>query len=404
MKSLKISIATKAALAAIVLGSLLAGCGSPAPDANANKGGSEKGPSTAGGYVLGLVASENGDLRPWGEDSVKGAQLAVDEFNKAGGVDGKLIDLKIEDSASKPEQGKSAAEKLMGDGAIGLVGEVASGITMQMITAASAKGVPIMAVGATKTTLTEGHDNVFRVCYTDAFQGPVMAKFAYDQLKLRNVALMTDKKQPYSTGLSDSFRAYFTKLGGKIVDEQFYESGQTQFSGQLTALKAKSPDGMFMSGYFNETGPIARQAKDAGLNVKMMGGDGWDSNEILTTGGDAILGSFFCNHYNNKETRPEVQDFLKKWAAKYNGTVPATTMGALAYDAMMLTCDGLKRAKTKDSKGLTEALADTVDFPGVSGKITLKGMHGNPPKRALVVQLTKEGQVFAKAYEANEIK
>ncbi|HVT13058.1 MAG TPA: ABC transporter substrate-binding protein [Fimbriimonadaceae bacterium] len=356
----------------------------------------------ANGYKIGLVASLNGAQKPWGDDCRKGAELAAEEFVQNGGVgDGKGIDLMVEDDNSSPEQGKSAAEKLISEGAIGLDGEVASGITMQMEQAAEPKGVPVVAVGATRTDLTKGHDNIFRVCYTDAFQGPVMAKFAYDQLHLRNVALMTDRKQPYSTGLSDAFRAYFTKLGGKIVDEEFYETGQTDFRGILTNVKGKNPDGLFMSGYFPETGPLARQAKESGLDVKMLGGDGWDSAQILQTGGDAIVGQFFCNHYNNNEQRPEVQEFLRKWKAKYGG-LPGTTMGALGYDAMALTLDALKRAKTKDSKGLLEAIADTEGFKGVSGVITLKGMHGNPPKRALVVQLQNDPnnpQVFAKAYD-----
>lgn len=391
-----------AILSALILGAIGCGSGNSGETTGSTAGTSTTGNTAAGdGIKIGLVASQNGELKPWGDDSVKGAQLAIDEFNKGGGIDGKNVVLMIGDSNSKPEVGKSAAEKLMSDGAIGLIGEVASGITMQMEQAAEPKKVPVIAVGATRTDLTKGHDNIFRVCYTDAFQGPVMAKFAYDDLGLRNVALLTDKKQPYSTGLSDSFREYFTKLGGKIVDEQFYESGQTNFQGQLTNIKSKNPDGLFMSGYFNETGPIARQAKDAGLSVKMLGGDGWDSNEILQSGGEAIYGSYFCNHYNNKEDRPEVKNFLEKWAAKYSGSVPATTMGALAYDATLLMCESLKKAKTKDSAGLKDAIAETEDFKGVSGSITLKGNGGDPPKRALVVELTKDGQVFAKAFDVD---
>lgn len=399
----------------LLAGLLVAGCNGGGGDTGGDTGGGPvaSGKGTEGGntgfkndptgYKIGLVASLNGDQKPWGDDCRKGAELAVDEFNKAGGVDGtKGVNLMVEDDASKPEQGKSASEKLMSDGAIALVGEVASGITMQMEQAAEPKAVPVIAVGATRTDLTKGHSNIFRVCYTDAFQGPVMAKFAYDELHLRNVALITDKKLPYSTGLSDAFREYFVKLGGKIVDEQFYEQGQTQFQGLLTNLKAKNPDGLFMSGYFPETGPLARQAKEAGMtNVKMMGGDGWDSSEILQTGGDAIVGQYFCNHYNNNEKRPEVQDFLMKWKAKYGGE-PATTMGALGYDATMLTLQALKAAKSKDTKGLLEAIANTENFAGVSGNITLKGNGGDPPKRAIVVQLQndpKNPQIFAKAYE-----
>jgi branched-chain amino acid transport system substrate-binding protein len=359
---------------------------------------------TSGKILIGLVASENGDLRPWGVDCEAGAKLAVAEFNKAGGVGGKEVELRIEDSGSKPEQGKSAAEKLIGDGVLALVGEVSSGITAQMGASAFEKGVPDVAVGATKTTLTDIGNTQFRVCYTDAFQGPVMANFAYKELGLHNVALMTDKKQPYSTGLSDAFRATFVKLGGTIVDEQFYETGQTDFKAQLTNLKAKAPDGIFASGYFPEVGPMARQVKEAGLTVKMLGGDGWDSSEILNTGGEAILGQFFCNHYNNKEDRPAVKTFLDKWKAAYpSNPVPATTMGALGYDATSVVLDALKRAKSLDSKALRDAIDETDAFPGVSGSITLKGNEGNPPKRAIVVTLTKEGQKFAKAYEPTEV-
>lgn len=360
--------------------------------------------ATGDKIVIGLVSSLTGELKPWGDDSDKGARLAVEEFNKAGGVNGKMVDLRVGDSASKPEQGKSAAEKLIADGALAIVGEVASGITAQMAQAAFEKGIPVVAVGATRTDLTDIGGNVFRVCYTDAFQGPVMAKFAYEELGRKRAGIITDQKQPYSTGLSNSFKEYFKKLGGEVVGEEFYNSGDAQFSGQLTNLKAKNPDVIFMSGYFNETGPLARQAREQGIdkNVPLLGGDGWDSREILTTGGDAIVGGFFCNHYNNKETRPEVTDFLKRWKAKY-GSEPGTTMGALGYDGMMLVLQSLKSSSALDSKSLTTAIDNTEAFKGVSGDITLKGMGGNPHKRALVVELSKTGQEFRKAYEWDEV-
>ena len=365
----------------------------PAPTADGN---------TASGDTIkiGLVASLNGDLKPWGADCEQGAKLAVEEFNAAGGVNGKKIELMVQDSQSKPETGKSAAEKLISEGVIGLIGEVASGITAQMAQSAFEKGVPCVAVGATRTDLTDIGSNVFRVCYVDDFQGPVMAKFAYEELGLRNVAILTDVKQPYSVGLSDSFRKYFEKLGGKIADEQKYESQQTQFSSQLTAIKENTPDGLFLSGYFNEVGPIIRQANEMGIKGPYLGGDGWDSREIITNAGDAIKNVYYCNHYKNDEDRPEVKKFLDTWKAKY-GSLPATTMGALGYDATMVTLNALKNASEMNSKALIAALENTEDFPGVSGSITLKGMNGNPPKRALVVGLDPVGmkQVFKKAYD-----
>jgi branched-chain amino acid transport system substrate-binding protein len=405
--------ASGAAIAALVFGGLIAGCTGGDNSSNAQTPTTGQTGATApvanAGQTpikIGLIASENGDLSPWGKDCVKGAQLALDDFNAAGGIPGHTVLLEIQDSGSKPEQGKSAAEKLIADNAVGLVGEVASGITAQIAIAAEAKNIPVVAVGATRTDLTAPpNTNIFRVCYTDDLQGPVMALFGYQELGLRKVGIVTDEKQPYSKGLSASFRKAFIALGGQIVDEQFYESGQSQFGGQVTALKAKNPDGLFMSGYFTEVGQIARQAHDAGLSVPMLGGDGWDSAQIVQYGGDAILGSYFCNHYNNKESRPEVQDFLVKWKSKYpDEPEPGTTMGALGYDATMVTLDALKNDPGLDSKGLAVAIENTVDFPGVTGKITLKGMHGNPPKRALVVKLTKDGQEFAKAYEAADVQ
>lgn len=410
-------------MAALSLAAIMGGC-SPKGGETTNNGGGDnvattdtnteavrgrpapkvEGPKIEGDTIkIGLVASQNGDLIPWGTDCINGAQLAVAQVNAAGGIDGKKVQLLIEDSASTPEGGKSAAEKLASQGVAGLLGEVASGITQLMAQVSYDNGLPHIAVGATKTTITDWGSNVFRVCYTDDFQGPVMAKFAYETLGLRNVAIMTDVKQPYSQYLSKTFREYFTKLGGTIVDEASYESKQTTFTAQLSNLKSKNPEGIFLSGYFNEVGPIIKQAGQAGLtNVKYFGGDGWDSSEIIRSGGAAIVGGFFCNHYNENEDRQEVKDFLAAWKQKYNST-PGTTMGALGYDAAALMMDAIKRAATKDAAGIIAAIEATEGFKGVSGSITMKGMGGNPAKPALVVEVTKDGFVPRKTFQYDEI-
>lgn len=376
-------------------------------------GGGRKMPTAPGVTVsgdtvtLGVVGSLTGDQAPWGKDEIAGAQMAVDDFNKSGKLKGKTVKLETGDSASKPEQGKSAAEKLADDNVIAIIGEVASGITAPMSQVAFDHGLPIVAVGATRTDLSKIGANFFRVCYTDALQGPVMATFAYKELGLHKVAVITDKKQPYSQGLSDSFKEFFVKLGGQVVDEEFYQTGDINFKGILTKAQAAGPGGLFMSGYFPETGPLAKQARQVGINGPLMGGDGWDSSQILISGGDAIKGAFFCNHYNNKDTRPQVQSFLKEWGASHDGQLPGTTMAALGYDATMLVCDALTRAKGLDSKDLIDALAETENYPGITGDITLKGANGDPRKRAIVVQLDPSiggnGQKFAKAYEYKDV-
>jgi branched-chain amino acid transport system substrate-binding protein len=399
------------ALATVVSVGLVGGCksseeqsGSTGTDTKTSSGSTA---ATGDTIKIGVVASLSGDQKPWGEDSKDGAQMAVEEFNAAGGFNGKKIELKVEDSASKPEVAKTAAVKLISDNVIAIVGEVASGHTEQIALATKETGIPVVAIGATRTDLTKGRDNVARVCYVDDFQGPVMAKFAYEEEGIRKVAIITDVKQPYSQGLSESFKQYFLKLGGEVVAELSYQSGDTQFQSQLTELKQKAPQGIFLSGYFTEVGPLAAQARAAGITAKLFGGDGWDSTQILQSGGDAIIGSFLCNHYNNKEDRKEIKDFLEKWKAKHDGKEPGTTMAALGYDAMNLTLDALKRATEMSPKALNEAVQNTENFSGVTGVISLKGHHGNPPKRALVVEVRpmSEGfQVFRKAYDYFESK
>lgn len=341
---------------------------------------------TGNSIKIGLIASLSGPQKPWGQDSLNGAKLAVEEFNAAGGVDGKKVEMDIQDSQSKPEDASTATLKALSDGCIGVVGEVASGNTVNIATACYKAGVPDVAIGATMTKLTQIGNNVFRVCYTDSFQGPVMATFAYNELGIHKVAILTDNALPYSQGLSRDFKSAFLALGGKVVDEEKYESGASSFTTQLTNLKAANPEGVFASGYFTEVGPIVASARSMGIKVPFFGGDGWDSIKILQSGGSGILGCYFCNHYTNMDKSPQVQGFLAKWKKAYGG-YPGTTMGALGYDAMAVTLQALKNSKSLNSVDLRNSLANIQNFNGVSGVITLKGANGNPPKRALVVQI-----------------
>lgn len=341
---------------------------------------------------IGVIAALNGDQKPWGEDSVRGIQMAVDDFNAAGGLDGKKVQLIIEDTASKPEVGKTATEKLVTeDKVVAVIGEIASGTTQPAAQVCFQYGVPIISPGSTRVDITNIGDNVFRVCFTDNFQGAAMAKFAYEDLGLRRIAILTDKKLPYSTGLSDVFRQAFTDFGGEIVDEQFYESGTQDFKPQLTNIKAKNPDGLFCSGYFNEVGPIARQKEIVGLNVPMLGGDGWDSAELVNSGGRGIIGGYWTNHYSNYEIdRPQVKRFIEAFKQKY-GSPPATAMAPLSYDAALVLLDAMKRAESLDSKAITKAIAETKNLDAVSGTITI-GPDGNAEKSILVLQITEQAR------------
>jgi len=334
---------------------------------------------------VGLIASLSGAEKPWGDESKKGAQLAIDQVNEEGGINGKKIELLAEDTGGLPATGKTATERLVSSKhVLAVLGEVASGVTGPSAEVCQSAGVPIISIGSTRTALSNTGNMFFRVCYTDAFQGAMLAKFAFDDLGLKNVAILTDKQLPYSVGLSDDFRAYFTKLGGTIVAEDFYEKGTTDFKGQLTNLKAKKPDGLFCSGYFTEIGPIARQRAAVGLDVPMFGGDGWDSTELLNSGGEGIMGSYYSNHYSNLQDREQVKNFVTTFKAKY-GAEPANAMGALGYDAALVLIDALKRAKAMDSASIRDAISTTSGLEAVSGTITI-GPDGNAQKAGLILK------------------
>ncbi len=334
---------------------------------------------------IGMIASLSGAEKPWGDESKKGAQLAIDQANEAGGINGKQIELIVEDTGGLPATGKTATERLVSSKKVlAVLGEVASGVTGPSAEVCQSAGVPIISVGSTRTALSNTGNMFFRVCYTDAFQGAMLAKFAYDDLGIKNVAILTDKQLPYSVGLSDDFRAFFTKLGGTVVAEDFYEKGTTDFKGQLTNLKAKNPDGLFCSGYFTEIGPIARQRAAVGLDVPMFGGDGWDSSELLNSGGEGIMGSYYSNHYSNLQDREQVKNFVSTFKAKY-GSEPANAMGALGYDAALVLIDALKRAAAMDSASIRDAIATTSGLEAVSGTITI-GPDGNAQKAGLILK------------------
>jgi branched-chain amino acid transport system substrate-binding protein len=390
MKFGNISIKSLAILAAGTV--FLAGCNPPATADNTSTSNTSTTSGGGGSYTIkiGLIASVSGDTKPWGDDQKIGAELALKAFNDAGGVGGKKVEVVFADSASKPESSTTATTNVMSSNVSAIVGEVSSGNTIAIASASKSKNIPVVAVGATRTDLTSTNTNVVRVCYTDAFQGPVMAKFAR-KLNLSKVAVVTDQTLPYSQGLSESFIKEFKALGGTIVSEVSYQSGKEtpNFADILTTMKTKAPEGIFASGYFTEVGPLIKQARAAGIKAKFMGGDGWDSDVLLSSSDSAAVGSFFCNHYNNLEDRPEVKSFLDTWKAANGGKLPSTTMGALGYDAMALTLDALKRAKDPmNPADVLAALQETENFKGVSGSITLKGKSGNPPKQAIIVEVT----------------
>jgi branched-chain amino acid transport system substrate-binding protein len=335
--------------------------------------------------VVGEVAALTGGTATFGQSSHAGTQMAVDEINAAGGLLGKKVKLITEDDQSKQGEAGTVAKKLISrENVIALLGEVASGRSLEMAPIAQKAGIPMISPASTNPKVTAEGDYIFRVCFIDPFQGTVMAKFALAR-GWKKVAIMTDVKQDYSVGLTQFFKEYFTKNGGTIVGEQSYSSGDKDFKAQLTKLKDGAPDAILASGYYNETGLIAVQARELGISAPLLGGDGWDSPSLVEVAGKAIEGSFFSNHFSAEDKSPLIQEFITKYKAKHNATPDA--MAALGYDSMMILAAAIKKAGTTEGKALRDAIAATKDHQGITGVITLdQDRNANKPAVILTIK------------------
>jgi len=334
---------------------------------------------------FGEFASLTGKEATFGQMSHNGTKLAVDELNAAGGLLGKKIELICEDDQSKAGEPATVVRKLISrDKVVAILGEVASSRSLEAAPICQQNKIPMISPSSTNPKVTETGDYIFRVCFIDPFQGTVMANFATKTLKAKNVAVLTDVKSDYSVGLAKFFKERFTANGGKIAADRTYSGGDKDFRAQLTALKAAKPDGIFLPGYYTEAGLIVRQAQQLGLNVPIFGGDGWESSKLVEIGGKAMEGKYFSTHFSPEEKSDAVDNFVKKFKAKY-GEAP-DAMAALGYDSAMLLADAIKRAGTTDGPKVRDALAATKGFSGVTGKTTLDAQR-NATKSAVIIKI-----------------
>ena len=371
-----------AVVAAIVLS--LPACKKSAPQGDASN--SSGGASAGETIKIGEVGSMTGSEATFGSSTHQGIELALKAANAAGGVNGKKLELVSMDDQGKTDEAATAATKLITQNHVAaLLGEVASSRSLAMAPIAQQNKVPMVTPSSTNPKVTEMGDFIFRVCFIDPFQGTVMAKFASETLKAKKVALLRDVKSDYSMGLADFFKQSFEKMGGIVVVEQSYSSGDTDFKSQLTAIRGKGADAIYVPGYYTEVGLIARQARELGITSPLMGGDGWDSPKLTEIGGKAIEGAYFSNHYSAEDQTPNVQEFIKTFKAAY-GVIP-DGLAAMGYDAALVLVDAMKRAKSPGGQDLRDALAQTKDYPAVTGKITINEKR-DAVKSAVVVKVS----------------
>src|SRR5215211_3937839 len=341
---------------------------------------------------VGVFMSLTGTTANFGISSVNGIKLAADEVNAAGGINGKQIELLVEDDRSDASEAATIVTKFVTQDQVhAVIGEVASSRSIAAAPIAQNAKVPMLTPSSTNPEVTKKGDFIFRSCFIDPVQGAAIAQFAAKSLNAKSAAIMVDRKNDYSTGLEKVINETFTRMGGKIVAVQSYQEGDQDFNAQLTSLKGLNPEVIFVPGYYNDVGLIAKQARDKGITVPLIGGDGWDSTQLYAIGGAALNGSYFTNHYSPYDTDPKVQKFVNDYKARYN-TIP-DALAATAYDAALIMFDAIKRANSLEGPAIRDALAATKAFPGVTGTVTFNE-HRDAVKPIVMIEI-KDGGTYA---------
>ncbi|HKO43987.1 MAG TPA: ABC transporter substrate-binding protein [Pyrinomonadaceae bacterium] len=350
-------------------------------------------PTTGGDKVrIGVFMSLTGSTANFGISSVNGIKMAADEVNKAGGINGKQIELLVEDDRSDASEAATIVTKFVTQDQVhAVLGEVASSRSIAAAPIAQNAKIPMLTPSSTNPEVTRKGDYIFRSCFIDPVQGAAIGQFAAKGLNAKRAAIMVDRKNDYSTGLATNITETFTKLGGQMVATTSYQEGDQDFNAQLTSIKGANPEVIFVPGYYNDVGLIAKQARDRGITVPLLGGDGWDSAQLYAIGGTALNGSFFSNHYSPFDTDPKVQKFVNDYKALYNTTPDA--LAATAYDAAHIMFDAIKRANSTDGTAIRNALAATNAFPGVTGTVTFNE-NRDAVKPIIMIEI-KDGGTYA---------
>ena len=344
---------------------------------------------TSNEVPIGLYAALTGSTATFGQATREGVQFAIDEINAAGGINGKKLRLIVEDDQGKPEEAAAVVTKLITrDNVVAIIGENASSNTLAAAPIAQSNRVPMVSPSSTNPQVTEKGDFIFRVCFIDPLQGQAIARFATDNLSIKKAAILQDVKSDYSVGLADVFTKEFEKRGGQITIRQSFSAGDSDFRSQLTAIKQTNPQAIFIPSYYTEAGQIAIQARDLGITVPLLGGDGWDSPKLLEIGGKSLEGCYYATTVSLESPDPAVQQFVKKFKEKTKKDPEG--LNALGYDAVYVIANAMKSGNTTEPKAIRDALAQTQNYAGASGTISF-GPDRNPLKPVPIVAI-KDGK------------
>lgn len=347
---------------------------------------------------IGANLELSGPVASYGSSIGNGAELAIEEINAAGGIDGKQVELVKVDNKSDNAEATNAAIKLTTqDKVTAMIAPATSGNVIATAQIANQNKVPTVTASGTAPNVTENEDGtmndyVFRTCFIDPFQGVVAANFATGELGAKNVAIYADNASDYAKGLAAAFKEQVEKNGGTVVAEEAYVADDTDFKSTLTRIKSANPDFVFIPGYYEEVGLIVKQARELGIEAPLMGADGWDSPTLVELAGkEALNNTFITNHYSSQDPDETIQGFVEAFEAKYNEAPNA--FHALGYDTVYYLKDAIERAGSTDGEAIQKALAETKDLSLITGTFSVDEKH-NPVKSATVLEYVDGNQEF----------
>lgn len=366
-------------LATVMSMSLLIGCGSSSSDSEIIK--------------IGGIGPLTGSASTYGNSAKEGASLLIKEINDAGGINGKKIELIFEDDGATPDGAMQAFNKLVDkDGVSAILGGVTSGATLAIAKNSTERQIPMITPTGTEPSITnEGGEYMFRGCFIDSFQGEILAKYTTDNLNKKTAAVLYNAGSDYSIGIAKAYKETLEKNGGTVVEYLSYNDGDTDFKAQLTKIKGSNPDVIVLPDYYNVVGLIAKQARDISITSQLLGGDGWESEELASIGGDSVDGALYINHYYSGDTSAIVKNFVDSYKKEYNKEPDA--FAALAYDSAKILVEAIKNANSTDGEAIKDELAKT-EVESVTGKISFNEER-SAIKGAVVIKLEGGNKVLA---------
>lgn len=346
---------------------------------------------------IGMIVARSGKAQDYGASAIRGAQLAVDEINEHGGVLGHRLQLAVFDNKSTALNARQAANKAVYRRVVGVVGAVWSTHSLAVAPVLQEHKIPMISPGSTAPEVTQTGNYIFRTCYTDDFQGKLMADFAFKSTGYRKAAVLTNISETYSKILARYFSTNFISNGGKVIFKGGYKGSATDYMNILRPLTSLKPDVVFVPGYSQDSGLIIKQARKLGIDAVFMGGDAWQT-AVADYAGTALEGSYFSTFWHPNVPYPKNRAFMDRFTAAYDKE-KNSAYAPLAYDAVWLLADAMRRSKSLEPQKIRDALAATQDFEGATGRYSFNA-QGDPVNKGASILEFRDGRwVFYKAFE-----